>query len=237
MAWLERRWYQRRRMGFRVDLHVELGCKRIVVRAPRFGVEWADEPLVALGVSTAGHRRVVAVGAEARSPVDGCDEPVVRRNPIRERDLEVLEAMLAYGVTRVWVGLPWWVRVFGGRRVHVATAGFARDEATCDTIAGGCSSAPDGVVIDGVAWHGRSPHDFRLHGRRDGVVLGATVAFGAFVVASGALHGLRTSIERAPGLLAPAVLLAAQGVHAVWWHARQQRRRAAQRERLTASGG
>lgn len=224
-------------MGFRVDLHVVLGRDRVVVRAPRFGVEWADEPLVALVVSAAGHRSVLAVGAEARGPVEGCEDPIVRCNPVLERDLDVLEATLAYGVTKVWVGLPWWVRVLGERRVQVATAGFAHDEATCDAIAAACSTSPDGVTIDGAVWYRPSPHDFRLSGWRDGVLLGATFAFGAFMVASGALDALRASIEREPRLLAPAVLVAAQGVHTLWWHARQQRRRAAQRERLMASGG
>ncbi|MFO0601874.1 MAG: hypothetical protein U0324_01810 [Polyangiales bacterium] len=224
-------------MGFRVDMHVVLWRDRVVVRAPRFGFEWADEPLVALVVSPAGHRSVVAVGVEARGPVEGCEDPIVRCNPVIERDLEVLEATLAYGVTKVWVGLPWWVRVLGERRVQVETAGFAHDEATRDAIASGCSSAPDAVVIDGVVWYGPSPHDFRLGGWRDGVVLGATLAFGAFVVSSGALDALRASIEREPGMLAPVVLVAVRGVHAVWWHARQQRRRAAQRERLMASRG
>ncbi len=218
-------------------MYVVLGRDRVVVRVPRFGVEFSDEPLVAVGAPAGRRREVAAVGAEARRPIADYAAPVARINPVVERDLEVLGALLEYFVAKVWWSLPMWVKLLGERRVRVEAAGLARDEASCDAIAAACSASPDGVTIDGVAWHGRSPHDFRLRGRRDGVVLGATIAFGAFVVASGALHGLRTSIERAPGLLAPAVLLAAQGVHAVWWHARQQRRRAAQRERLMASGG
>lgn len=191
------------------------------VRAPAEAIPWAG------------------VEGGASSPAATCRFAVV--NPVLEgpRGLEALGAMVGHHLANARASLPWWARWLARCRVHVTTADVTRDEASYDAIA--ASSDTGELILDGVRWHRASPHDFRVPARwHERGLLIALLAGAAYLVghphAQPQREWLAAWLANAPQLAVSVAIMALQGAHAVWWHARQQRRRAPQRARL-ASGG
>lgn len=70
---------------------------------------------------------------------------------------------------------------------------------------------------------------------RDRIGVALILAGGAFILWHPAARWLWELLPQASALYAMGCVLVLQAAHAVWWHARQQRRRAAQRARLSAT--
>jgi hypothetical protein len=231
-----------------LDILVHLSADEIVLTVPRFSVTVSQPVLIAVLQGPDGSRAVYAVGRGARGLPDASPDPrepglLTVVNPLQEgrRGLELLEAMMEYHL-RVVLGMtPWWANALTSVRVSVTTEGVARDEATLDTIAVGLGSPKLAVTIDGHPWHGPSPHHLKLpRTRRERAVILLFPALGAFLLWHPSAHHLRELLQHSRAAYALGCVLALQMAHAAWWHARQQRRRASQRARLSAavpSGG